>query len=192
MRNEVAPRGPTIDFCKNPTLTPASDSKWSAIAFLCLLGGYSTGANADPDTWRWFGDCPAAQALAIRVALDRKTLFHKVVPICRTATRDNKSFTFVFTAPRPITWSGYRDDDLWTAKAERIEGDIWLAGGEADGLLLGISFSTKTTIVMNTVHRAKPTEQTGSEIEKGLVITTQPVRGWSIFRWKLSAPHSGP
>jgi hypothetical protein len=67
-----------------------------------------------------------------------------------------------------------------------------LAGGEADGLLLGVSFSTKTTIVMNTVHRAKPTEQTGSEIEKGLVITTQPVHGWSIFRRKQPAPQSGP
>jgi hypothetical protein len=171
----------------------APDFNRAAIAFLCLLGGYSTGANADPDTWRWFGNCPAAQALAIRVALDRKTLFRKVVPICRTAAQDKESFTFTFTAPRPITWSGYRDSDLRAAKAERIEGESWLAGGEADGLLLGVSFSTKTTIVMNTVHRAKPTEQTGSEIEKGLVITTQPVHGWSIFRGKQPGPPlSGP
>jgi len=170
----------------------APDSRWSAVAFLCLLCGFPTSANADPDSWRWFGDCPSAQSLAIRVALDRKTLFHRVVPICRTAVRDKRSFTFVFAAPRRITWTGYGDTDLRTSKAERIEGDIWLAGGEVDGLLLGISFSTKTTIVMNTVHRAKPTEQTASEIEQGLVITTQPVHGWSMFRGNPSAAHNGP
>jgi len=162
------------------------------MALCCLLCSIPTGANADSDAWRWFDDCPTAQSLAIRVSLDRKTLFHRVVPICRSATRDKRSLTFAFAASRGITWTGYGDTDLRTAKAERIEGDIWLAEGEVDELLLGISFSTKTTIVMNTVHRAKPTEQTASEIEKGLVITTQPAHGWSMFRRNLSPPHNAP
>jgi hypothetical protein len=159
---------------------------------LCLLCGFASGAHADPDAWRWYGDCPGARSLAIRVALDQKTLFHRVVPICRTAARDKRSLTFAFGAPRRIIWTGYGETDLRTSKAEHIEGHIWLAGGEVDALLLGISFSTSTTIVMNTVHRAKPTEQAESEIEKGLVITTEPVRGWSIFHGKQSASHSGP
>lgn len=168
------------------------DTNWCAIALCCLLCSISRSANADPDTWRWFADCPYAQSLAIRVALDGKSLFHRVVPICRTANRDKRSLTFAFKAPRRISWAGYGDTDLRTSKAERIEGDIWLAGGEPEELLLGISFSTKTTIVMNTVHRAKAAEQSESEIEKGLVITTEPVHGRNIFRGLLPAPHAGP
>jgi len=168
------------------------DTQWWAIALYCLLCSVPGRAYADPDTWQWFGNCPSAQSLAIRVALDGKSLFHRVVPICRTAIRDKRSLTFAFTAPRRITWTGYGDTDLQTSKAERIEGDIWLAGAQVDGLLLGINFSTKTTIVMNTVHRAKPAEQTQSEIERGLVITTEPVRGRNIFRGLLPAPHAGP
>jgi hypothetical protein len=165
---------------------------WQLLTLVCLLCALPSGAKADSAAWRWFADCSSSRELAIRVALDHKTLFRKVVPICQTDTQDHRSFKFAFTAARPIRWAGYGDENLRTAKATRIEGNIWLAGGEPNALILGVSFSTKTTIVMNTVHIAKPLEDTGYEMEEGLLITTQPLHGWSLFHGRSLASHGGP
>ena len=60
---------------------------------------------------------------------------------------------------------------------QQIGGNIWRAGGEPDGLLLGVSsFSTADRILLNTLHFAAAQKRTESGLADGLVITTFPVR----------------
>jgi len=61
-----------------------------------------------------------------------------------------------------------------THSTDTIEGDIWQAGGEEDALILGVSFSTKKQVLLNTLHIARPDKQSSSELDTGIFITSDP------------------
>jgi hypothetical protein len=143
-----------------------------AVLYLAVAGMAGPSAQAGSAVWRWFADCPATHRLAIRVTLDGAVLFDTVVPICRTQVWDKRVLSFVFSAPRAIAWSGYRDEARRSSPGERIRGDIRLAEGDDDGLLLGVRFSTSRGVLSNTVHGAAPRRLTRSSIVRGLVIVT--------------------
>ena len=70
----------------------------------------------------------------------------------------------------------FRGGQSYHASAtENIEGNIWLASGDSDALVLGVSFSTKKKILLNTLFVAKPDVMSVSEIDPGIVIRTFPL-----------------
>ena len=62
-----------------------------------------------------------------------------------------------------------------TVHTQTIEGNVWQAGSDPDELLLGISFSTKNQVLLNTIHIAKPGRVSSSEVDRGIVVRTFPI-----------------
>jgi hypothetical protein len=121
--------------------------------------------------------------MKLEVRLDQKIIYQSSFSLCRAerssahSEGQKKNLDFVFTSPRAIVWQGYRDEDNTTDPNQEIEGGIWLAGADPDVMILGVSFMSRGAIYMNTLHIAYPDRRAVSEIEPGLVIITEPVRG---------------
>ncbi len=119
--------------------------------------------------------------MAVEVRLDGRRLYRSTFPACRVNGSDlskqgGRVLRFSFQAGRPIVWSGYGDDHETTQPPEELEGNIWEAGGEASRLLLGVSFSTRDKIMMNTIHVAGIASTSQSEIANGLLVVTSPAK----------------
>jgi hypothetical protein len=149
---------------------------------ILLVGGIASAADAGgrAEVWGWFASCEIPN-LSLEVRLDRKAIYKSTVPICQAERstfqrEDHWLVRFSFTPNRAIVWKGYRDDDSnTTAPNQPIEGDVWLAGSDPDKLLLGVSFSMRRVGYMNTIHIAHPFKRDETEIEPGLLVTTEPV-----------------
>ena len=123
-----------------------------------------------PDiVWTWSQHCKAKQQLGVTVRLRSEVLYRGLMPICRN-NRDLEEGRAKFRFSSSHLFGGYR-----ARKTDTIEGDIWQASGETDALILGISFSTKRQVMLNTLHIADPVKKTSSELDNGLYITTYPV-----------------
>jgi len=117
--------------------------------------------------------------MAVEVRLDATLLYRASFPICHVDASDvsrlgPRILRFSFKPCRRILWSGYRENNDTTDATQEIEGNIWQAGGEPSVLLLGVSFATKDTIMMNTLHIADTTRRSQTEIVKGLRVATFP------------------
>lgn len=67
-----------------------------------------------------------------------------------------------------------------TKTAQKIEGNIWQAGTDGGDILLGVSFSAPGPhgqILLNTIHVADPDSESRTEIDRGLIVHTFPIRG---------------
>jgi hypothetical protein len=141
----------------------------------------SVRASQEGPVWFWFATC-GGPAMALEVRLDRGIIFKSSFPLCRAdrssiyARGNSKGLHFAFKPHRAIVWQGYRDKDDTTRANQVIEGDIWLAGSDPDALLLGVDFTSSDTIYMNTIHIAHPTQRDRTEIARGLVVTTYPIK----------------
>jgi len=129
-----------------------------------------TQATEEP-VWGWFQNCPKDKALGIEVKRNGIIIFHSSFPICKMPRADHEMKILAFS------FKGEQDylAEYHTSPTENIEGNIWLAGGDSDALILGVSFSTKKKILLNTLHVAKPNEISTSEIDRGIVIRTFPL-----------------
>jgi hypothetical protein len=141
---------------------------------LIAASAFAQQPNSSPEArevvWTWSKGCDGDHKLDVTVRIDRKVLYHGVLPICH-GSRDAEDGRAEFHFPGGRTFQGkYR-----TRPTDSIEGDIWQAGGEQDGLILGISFDTGKQILLNTIHIANPRTRMSSEVDKGLFVTTYPV-----------------
>ncbi len=109
--------------------------------------------------------------MALEVRLGSETLYKSSFPICHARRSSPYSqgqkarVEFSFRPSRSINWQGYRDEDDKQA------------GADPDQLLIGVTFSDTRAIYMNTIHIAKPTERSQSEVAEGLTIVTYPADG---------------
>jgi len=132
--------------------------------------------------WFWFATC-GGPVMRLEVRLDQKIIYESVFPLCRAkrssahSKGQTKKLDFVFNAPRAIVWQGYRDEgkDNTTGPNQEIEGNIWLAGADPDAMILGVSFVSRGSIYMNSLHIASPYRRAVAEIEPGLLVITEPV-----------------
>jgi len=120
--------------------------------------------------WIWSGDCAGDNRIGLEILLEGKKIFSHSGPICRgKRSSENGRAEFYFKG-------GHRFQGKYaTVPTEKIEGNIWQAGGDPDAIILGISFATKNRILLNTLHIAKPDGPTSSEIDNGIVVRTFPV-----------------
>jgi hypothetical protein len=120
--------------------------------------------------------------MVLEIRLDNAIIFKSSFPVCRAyrssipPTTRPRNLDFVFKPPRAIVWEGYRDQDNTTSPKQTIKGQIWLAGSDPDDLLLGLAFTTPGNIYMNTIHVAHPGKRDQTEVERGLVVTTYPIK----------------
>jgi len=152
----------------------------SAVIVLAVVG--TTAAHAATEAvWSWFGSCPHPFMMRLEVDLDGMMLKGYSIPICQVdrsdPSRDSRILKFAFHAGHRIVWTGYRDTENTTYPNQEIEGNIWQASGEADALILGVSFAVKDTLMMNTLHIAGTAGESKTEIVKGLFVRTRPIKG---------------
>jgi hypothetical protein len=124
--------------------------------------------------WYWSDGCRQGKTLQVDVLLDGKSIYRSFLVICRINSADVRpeeaapNIAFSFKGGHTF------QDQYRTTSGEAIEGKIWQVGREPDGLLLGVSFSTKHQVLLNSIHFAKPDSLSESELDPGLVIRTHP------------------
>jgi hypothetical protein len=123
--------------------------------------------------WQWYDGCSPKQQMRVRVSLEGKVIFSGTFPACQMRRGDirdespQKVLEFTFRPKAAIF--GAEFDSLGRPQ---IEGNIWRAGGDADALLLGVSFSTPERILLNSVHVARSQESSRFVLARGLTIDT--------------------
>lgn len=152
---------------------------WSStlVMFSVLAGASAVGQQTPPRSkppepvWIWSNQCSTHQQLGLTVRFNRQLLYQGVIPVC-LGSRDTEDGRVRFHFSGGHTFQGkYR-----TRPTDSIEADIWQAGGEPTALILGISFSSSNQVLLlNTVHIARPKKRASSQLDNGLIITTNPV-----------------
>ena len=151
-----------------------------------------------PDTvWVWNARCREPIIIALRVRLDRVTVYRTSIPICRwVRDSENGRGSFRFTPSRPLVWYGYRSDEGnstrdvgdTTPANTPFEVDLWQAGGETDAVELGYSVAASDGLHMNAIHLLSPTKASTTTMAPGLLLETWPEpskgrRGRLSGRW---------
>ena len=125
--------------------------------------------------WSWSGDCNEKRHLGIEVMLRGKLIYQASFPICPVGDGSPKirsKQTAVFQFKGGHVFQG----EYHTVRTETIEGNIWQAGTDPGAILFGLSFSNGRQVLLNTVHIAKLSSESTSEIDRGLKVRTFPVR----------------
>ena len=146
------------------------------VTALQTAAGQSRAAVVPDSLWHWFVGCSAPESLTVDLRLDTKPLYRIAFPICRAtspATDAHQPLVFKFVgSPRR-----FADDPVVGLRSiDSIEGNVWQAGAESDGVILGVSLMTKQQIVLNTLHFASADTACTSVLDSGLVIVTRPSR----------------
>ena len=138
-------------------------------------------ASQEGPVWFWFASC-GGPTMMLEVRLDQRVIYKTSFPLCRAersstySNGQNTRLRFSFTPGRAIIWTGYRDKAETTAPSQTLHGDIWLSGADPTDLLLGVSFSDKDSIYMNTIHIAYPDKPNQTEVASGLTVRTTPIQ----------------
>jgi hypothetical protein len=155
--------------------------KSSSIVALILVAAssvaFSQGSLLGADrVWFWFGDCTNGKLMGLEVLVEGQAVYHSSFRACLMERTDANS-----EAERRIrafhSSGGHTFQHRYrTTKEEQIEGNIWQAGADPDDILLGISFSTKNRILLNTIHIVRPGKPTQSTLDRDVVIKTYPLK----------------
>ena len=152
------------------------------IAMLATAGALPQGLPKvsparDEIAWHWFQNCSENKSMRLEVLLDGKIIHRSSFPICRSNTGSNpaegrqRTIAFYFKGGRVF------HGEYHTARTQIIEGNIWQAGADPDAMLLGVSFSSKKQVLLNTIHAAKSDSVSVSEVDRGIVVRTFPPPG---------------
>lgn len=132
--------------------------------------------------WSWFGDCGQKKYVGLEVALSRKVIYRSSFPVCPIedysenvkdllSARGSPGRKLVFSFKGGHVFQGeYR-----TTPTQTIEANVWQSGTGPGVILLGLSFSTKKQLLLNTIHVAQMDKAFTSEIDHGLTVRTFPI-----------------
>jgi hypothetical protein len=137
---------------------------------------------APKQLWSWFGDCSQKKYIGLEVALSRKVIYRSSFPVCPIdhysekvkdllSARGTPGRKLVFSFKGGHVFQG----ELRTTPAQTIEGNVWQSGTDPGVILLGLSFSTKKQVLLNTIHVAELDKAFTSEIDPGLTVRTFPI-----------------
>jgi hypothetical protein len=117
--------------------------------------------------------------MGIEVRVDGKSVFRSSFPICKrtsppSADRSGKQEILAFTFKGGRTFQG----QYQTNSEETVEGNIWQAAPDPDGLILGVSFVSKkqNQILLNAVEFAQAGRRSVQEVDPGIFVETFPLR----------------
>ena len=145
--------------------------------FVASASEAQAGAQADDGKPVWYMSrkCQTADSMRIEVRLNGKSLLDAPVAVCLARLGQGpKEEVQVFTFRARAALFGRR---FRGRGAEEIEGNIWKAGGETDGIILGVSFMTADRVLLNTLHLADSRHASKSVLAPGLVMATSPWDG---------------
>ena len=150
------------------------------LLFLVVLSAASNGysetekkeSQQSEIVWHWTDDEHAERFIIFETTVDGKLIATAKFPVTRIARGDVKpdpkqkifEYKFVLHGKKGRTFRGI-------AKG-KVEGNIWEAGMERNGILFGVSWVTKDNIMMNTLHLAVLDETNVSEQGRGVHFKT--------------------
>jgi hypothetical protein len=122
--------------------------------------------------WHWTDDEHAERFIIFETTVDGKLIATAKFPVSRLARGDvgpdpkQKIFeyNFVLREKKGRAFRGITQG--------KVEGNIWEAGMEKDGIIFGVSWVTKNTIMMNTLHIAVLDETKVSNQGRGVYFKT--------------------
>jgi hypothetical protein len=167
---------------REPMIAPLANARFVlgvALAVAATLGTrWGQTASTPPEMlWYWVRHCRDAKVIRVEVLLDGKSIYRSSFCIGRMRPAEVEAWQIGLGQTVAFTFKGgHLFQGEWrTVPAQTIKGEIWQAGGEPDGLLLGVSFSTKDRLLLNSLHFVKPDGNSESKLDPGLFIRTYPV-----------------
>ena len=139
-------------------------------SILLLMSGAALPSDtAGPeDVYLWFCDPRESSGiLNIEVRVRGHLVDLSQVTYCKRNTRSRPT-----DEARSIRFYFFDTESVFSDKDTILTGDIWQAGAETDAVLLGVSFVSNGTILVNTLHPALLGEEFVSSPKEGLVIVT--------------------
>jgi hypothetical protein len=113
--------------------------------------------------------------MGLEVLMNGKVIHRSSFPICRI----NYLYEEVGPRQKIVVFSfkgGYVfQGEYHTTRTQTIEGNVWQAGSDPDAIYFGVSFSSPTRILLNTIHLAKLGSESKSLIDRGLIVRTFPI-----------------
>jgi hypothetical protein len=156
------------------------------VSMLALVGLVGAGLAVDPReaptasggqvVWQWFAPCPQDRVVDVEVRFQGTRIYSMSYPACSMSFNEipvespQKVLAFKFRAR-----ASRFGREFHALGVPLVEGNIWRAGGERDGIMLGVSCAAGNRILLNGLHRATAGRRSSTELADGFAITTSSV-----------------
>ena len=132
----------------------------------------SDSQQGEDRVWYWFEDCTDGKTIGFNLSLDGKIIRHLeflACPMERTDKRGTHEESFFIVGGHTF------QDEYHTKSTDKITVDIWEAGADPGDLILGIAFTAKEQILLNTAHIVKLDKVSRFDLDRGLVARSYPL-----------------
>ena len=112
---------------------------------ICMVP-LTCGAEDDEGSqvWQWRDDCDRPATLQVAIDSGTTRLLDVGVPLCKGERGPG------VTSRPPVDFPAKGMADRFDVSRDALlTGSVWVAGGEADGITLGISFQTDQRVLLN-------------------------------------------
>ncbi len=161
----------------------ASEMTVSMLALVVLVGRgvalappHAPAPSGVQRVWQWFAPCPQDRVVDLEVRFQGRTIYSISLPACSMSANDvpveSPQKVLVFTFHARASRFGR---EFHALGVQQVEGNIWRAGGERDGIMLGVSFAADSQILSNSLHLATAEHRSETTLADGLAITTSAV-----------------
>ncbi len=125
--------------------------------------------QADDLVWTWFTKCAEPRQIALEVEVDGRVIHTSQFPAClaHRAANDGRQIAFPLSAKK---------SHFGETPGTALEVNVWEAGAEAKGMILGVSFMSPQRVWLNTLHFAEVDRPSASKLARGIVVKTYPVK----------------
>lgn len=141
----------------------------------CVIAGVSFAGFASPahaETLWHHQSCAVPLRMEIRIELDRKPLHRTIWPLCRV---EREAAVYPPEQPRIVFDASRMRRRLGIAGRAPLEGNVWEAGMERSGTVLGVSLQDRKRIHLNTLLWMTVTKRERHDLGNGLVVVTTPL-----------------
>ena len=140
-----------------------------------VLSGACIAANpVNDEVWGWFAKCDRPNHVALELTVDGRSVHHSVFPACVThrSKIDEQVVAFGLASKK---------SHFGEPPGSKLEVNLWEAGGESNGMILGVSFMSSQRVWLNTLHFVAIDRPSSSTLAKGVVVKTYPVASAESF-----------
>jgi hypothetical protein len=121
--------------------------------------------------WDWDARCSSPKQIRIEVTLDGKRIYGTNFGICDASDypqpmKGQRTLVFKIAGPHKSLFGEPRK--------ETLEGNVWQAGRDPDGIVLGVSFAGPKRVWLNSLHVLDPNKASKTVLARGLVVRTAP------------------
>ena len=142
-------------------MAPASSASPTAMA-----------VPSSDSVWHWYARCAHPKLIRLEFIFDRRQVYSSVFNVCRLnrnsigPEQPQRLLKFDLQSTRRSLFGEQRGLPL--------EGNVWEAGRDERGLVLGVSFAGRRRVWLNSLHALDPEKASETALARGLVLRTIP------------------